>query len=677
MDENKVLQMLKESAEEVTVPENLEADRIEERLRNRKKEQKMFRFRKLGHYAALAAVCMLVISGVWTLGRMGIGTKDMKKAEDAKQTSDGASGGMQEEKSEDTAESTAVLEGKGAYAVSNGLNPYRQAKDYGAVYDAVQREYDAWAEHDGTDKGMERIEDTAKGEPLESTGSEGGYTETNVQTEGVAEGDFVKTDGKYLYVVSGGEVQIVDIRSGKPNLVGKLKPRGLQKGGSREIKGIYEIYVENDLLQIVCSNQEVELVCDDTLGGYEVEQKHKVYLYTYDISDRTKPELLGVVEQDGYYQSSRKREGYVYLFTSQRISAPSKRDQAIQEDGVGEWLPWVNRKVFEAEDIWIAEGGGTDAYLVSSVMDDNPGVIQDSKMLIAGNVTEYVSEHSIYLYEEKYDDEIVTSIAKFDYDCGKITAGGGAIVDGSIRDTFAVNEKDGYLRVLTTVYEEQWENQVYVLDETMDICGKVEGLAPGEEIYAARFLGDYGYFVTYRNTDPLFSVDFSDPEEPKIVGELKITGFSDYLHFWSENQLLGIGYETDEVTGQQMGVKLSMFDITDPGNVLEENKAVLSKVYDTPATYEYKTVLVDQQENMIGFLAKGSGAEGRSYLIYAYSEEQGFQRIFRADADEFSMRDEAIRGIYAGDIFYLVSDRKVAAYDRKNAYEEVGRIDFD
>lgn len=98
MDENKVLQMLKESAEEVTVPENLEADRIEERLRNRKKEQKMFRFRKLGHYAALAAVCMLVISGVWTLGRMGIGTKDMKKAEDAKQTSDGASGGMQEEK---------------------------------------------------------------------------------------------------------------------------------------------------------------------------------------------------------------------------------------------------------------------------------------------------------------------------------------------------------------------------------------------------------------------------------------------------------------------------------------------------------------------------------------------------------------------------------------------------
>lgn len=677
MDENKVLQMLKESAEEVTVPENLEADRIEERLRNRKKEQKMFRFRKLGHYAALAAVCMLVISGVWTLGRMGIGTKDMKKAEDAKQTLDGASGGMQEEKSEDTAESTAVLEGKGAYAVSNGLNPYRQAKDYGAVYDAVQREYDAWAEHDGTDKGMERIEDTAKGEPLESTGSEGGYTETNVQTEGVAEGDFVKTDGKYLYVVSGGEVQIVDIRSGKPNLVEKLKPRGLQKGGSREIKGIYEIYVENDLLQIVCSNQEVELVCDDTLGGYEVEQKHKVYLYTYDISDRTKPELLGVVEQDGYYQSSRKREGYVYLFTSQRISAPSKRDQAIQEDGVGEWIPWVNRKVFEAEDIWIAEGGGTDAYLVSSVMDDNPGVIQDSKMLIAGNVTEYVSEHSIYLYEEKYDDEIVTSIAKFDYDCGKITAGGGAIVDGSIRDTFAVNEKDGYLRVLTTVYEEQWENQVYVLDETMDICGKVEGLAPGEEIYAARFLGDYGYFVTYRNMDPLFSVDFSDPEEPKIVGELKITGFSDYLHFWSENQLLGIGYETDEVTGQQMGVKLSMFDITDPGNVLEENKAVLSKVYDTPATYEYKTVLVDQQENMIGFLAKGSGAEGCSYLIYAYSEEQGFQRIFRADADEFSMRDEAIRGIYAGDIFYLVSDRKVAAYDRKNAYEEVGRIDFD
>ena len=74
------------------------------------------------------------------------------------------------------------------------------------------------------------------------------------------------------------------------------------------------------------------------------------------------------------------------------------------------------------------------------------------------------------------------------------------------------------------------------------------GIAPGEEIYAARFMGNTGYFVTYRNTDPLFSVDLSDPAKPEIIAELKVTGFSEYLHFWDDTHLLGIGYESDEKT---------------------------------------------------------------------------------------------------------------------------------
>ena len=98
------------------------------------------------------------------------------------------------------------------------------------------------------------------------------------------------------------------------------------------------------------------------------------------------------------------------------------------------------------------------------------------------------------------------------------------------------------------------ENNLYLFDENLNLTGKIEGLAQGKEIYAARYLGNMAYFVTYRNTDPLFAVDLSDDKNPKVLGELKISGFSEYLHFWGEDKLVGIGYETDEKTGEHYNV---------------------------------------------------------------------------------------------------------------------------
>ena len=119
----------------------------------------------------------------------------------------------------------------------------------------------------------------------------------------------------------------------------------------------------------------------------------------------------------------------------------------------------------------------------------------------------------------------------------------------------------------------QQTNYVYVLNDQMQVTGQIDGLAPGEMIYSARFMGDIGYFVTYRNVDPLFAVDLSDPENPRIIGQLKVTGFSDYLHFYGEDRLLGIGWETNPETGEQTG-----------GFVIEEkkhssHKGVLESVY--------------------------------------------------------------------------------------------------
>lgn len=119
---------------------------------------------------------------------------------------------------------------------------------------------------------------------------------------------------------------------------------------------------------------------------------------------------------------------------------------------------------------------------------------------------------------------------------------------------------------------------------------------------SARFLGTMAYFVTYRNMDPLFAVDLSDEKNPKVLSELKITGFSEYLHFWGEDKLVGIGYETDPETGRQTGLKISMFDISDPADLKVAGSCVLKNTGYSPALYDYKCVLVDD------------GGAGRKYL---------------------------------------------------------------
>ena len=133
-------------------------------------------------------------------------------------------------------------------------------------------------------------------------------------------------------------------------------------------------------------------------------------------------------------------------------------------------------------------------------------------------------------------------------------------------------------------------NGLYILASNMKEVGSITGLAEGEQVYSARLLGDTGYFVTYEKTDPLFSVDLSDPKNPKIIGKLKIPGFSEYLHFYGENQLLGIGMDVDEDGVTTDGVKLSMFDVSDPSDVKEIETYVLEGTYGTDAGYDYKAV---------------------------------------------------------------------------------------
>ena len=178
------------------------------------------------------------------------------------------------------------------------------------------------------------------------------------------------------------------------------------------------------------------------------------------------------------------------------------------------------------------------------------------------------------------------------------------------------------------------------MDKKLDKISSIENLAKGESIYSARFMGETGYFVTYEQVDPLFSVDLSDPEKPKILGKLKIPGFSEYLHFYGEDKLLGIGMSTDEESGM------------------------------SDAAYDYKSVLVDAAKNRIGF--SGYSQNGETYCLLTYNEkEKKFDTILKEDIN--GNTSQGVRGIYIEDTLYVISGNIIEAYDM-NTGEKTGDI---
>ena len=269
-----------------------------------------------------------------------------------------------------------------------------------------------------------------------------------------------------------------------------------------------------------------------------------------------------------------------------------------------------------------------------------------------------------------------TDIYRFFYKEGKIEKAADGNVPGSVKDHFAINEYQGYLRMATTVREETHEpvrdsvwgkviaydtkdsktyNSLYTLDQDLNIAGKVEGLAEGETIYSARFIGRMGYFVTFRQTDPLFSVDLSDPQNPKVLGELKISGFSEYLHPYADHLLLGIGMEAEEDTGSVGSVKLTMFDTSNPSDVKEGCTLELEGYTYANALYDYKAILIDPGKNLFGFCAEGYSEDASycRYLLFSYADG-AFQKRMEIDCSDLEMDDSAsIRGTYIGDVFYL------------------------
>lgn len=652
--EKEILDKIKQSTEKTPVPESLAPDQIMKMLEEHNSTQASGHIPKKhgfsrGHRmrGGLIAAALVLVVGI------GAHIRQQNLSSDSATSS--------------TKGSSSIGTSSGKLASSDTLET---ATDYDEVYtylQSYQDELDSSSVTGSTDSGivMYSTETADNGARTDSSSSSSdsstasaravdtSFSDTNVRTEGVGEADIVKTDGSYLYTLKANsqEISIVDIRSDQMKVVSVIS--------LNENFQASEFYLSDQKLFVLGNMQNTQVDSDSKT----LYRGSCTRIQTYDLADINNPKSIGTVDQSGYYRTSRFKDGYLYIFSDYYIY------DTITKKDYPSYVPLVGDNLLKQSDIYLPTNHAADQYLVvSSVSASSPDKAADQKAVMSENGEVYVSENNIYIYEYTNSSILADNLAaknqtilrKLSYNKGKLSGSAQGKVKGYLNDSFSIDEYDNTLRLVTTVTHNvgssSQSNSVYVLDADLKTIGKIEDLAKNEQVYSARFLGDTGYFVTYEQTDPLFSVDFSDPENPKILGKLKIPGFSEYLHFYSDNLLLGIGMDTDE-NGITNGVKISMFDISDPSDVKEVSKYTLDQYYYSDVFSDYRAALVDPEKNLIGFPLSGSANQ---YVILSYDKDQGFQVQMQEEVNGNSYL--GTRGVYANEKFYVINGNAIEAY---------------
>jgi uncharacterized secreted protein with C-terminal beta-propeller domain len=520
-----------------------------------------------------------------------------------------------------------------------------------------------------------------------------GYSPTNIQVAGVDEADIVKTDGQYIYLVSGNRTIIVKA----------YPPEQAQVLSKIEVAGtVMGIFINGD--RLVVFEEETPYYPYYDLPS-SVEKTYmpywspKTYVKVYDVSDRTNPRLQRELSADGQYVSSRMIGDYAYVVVNEPVY---EQDDEINLPKIGSGS---NETEIQATDIYYSDVADyyymyTTIIAMNTQNDDQEPTYET--ILLGASSTLYVSPGNIYLtfpvWGTGMGDFDKTSIHRIHIAGDEITPVASGEVPGSVLNQFSMDEYDGYFRVATTTHGEKPLNNVYVLNMALNITGSLEGLAQGETIYSARFMGTRCYLVTFRNIDPLFVIDLADPYNPRVLGELKITGYSSYLHPYDATHIIGIGKETvaeREDFAWYQGVKISLFDVSDVNNPVEIDKYEIGdRGTDSPVLWDHKAFLFDKSRNLlvipvleakINATQYPEGVPASAYgepvwqgaYVFDVSVEQGLQLRGKithieniADPGQgyyYYYSPFAVeRTLYIGDVLYTISEAKIKMNSLEN-----------
>ncbi len=508
------------------------------------------------------------------------------------------------------------------------------------------------------------------------------YSNTNIQVDGVDEADFVKTDGRYIYSVFDKSIYITIPNDGEPTLASEIKTD----------YDINELYIHENKLIAIAEGMDMsdKNSTDDSVSEFK---DYGVSVLVYDVSKADSPELVSILGQSGDYVSTRKIDNVIYLVTSYDVGDLRKIEKDKPETYCPSYSTYDGVRCMPAEGISICTNVDCAEYVTIASIDlDNPQKFADMHSVLGGVSNVYSSLENIYISSYIQDNGTKTEILRFSIDGTKIDENGSLIVDGSILNQFSMDEYNGCFRIVTQKTNEVYYGEyvsmniddrttaLYVFDEDLEQIGKTDELAKGEAVKSVRFDGDIAYFVTFRQTDPLFAVDLSTPSNPKVLSELKIPGFSEYLHVMSDDLLLGFGRDADEINGWEKGMKLSMFDTSDKTNISEKATILFASENEySAAEYNHKAVYVDEENFIIGIPYQSyENSNDIYYSIFKYDVESN-KFIEHKKIEEYTLVYDVIsygrfiRGMRIGDKFYIVTETEIFAYDYQS-FEKTGGI---
>ena len=456
----------------------------------------------------------------------------------------------------------------------------------------------------------------------ESTSSENDYSTTNIQVENVDEADITKTDGNYVYSISENNVLITNVEN----------PENMKIEASLSNPGYVpeDIILYNGKLVVISTNY----TSSSQYTYYSKYSNDNTMVTTYDISDKTRIKKINEYVVYSRYYTSRCINGQLLVICSDMLR---KENDKI----VTYYMENNEKKEIGLNNIKYLKGEATNyqTIIASTNLNTNETVKLSEYLFNIENA--YVSENNIYLVNSEYNNNktpifeniknlllkgiigYIRNIEMADYDYNKYTTiykfkinDDGSLKynnktkeEGSTINQFSLDEYQNNLRVALSGNE---GSRVVIFDENLKKIGSTEYLSKGERMYSTRFLGNKAYMVTYKNTDPLYAIDLSIPTSPKVLGELKIPGYSTYLHPYDENHLIGIGMETKEkvyrdsfgkvkrTTAIITGMKMALFDVSDINNPIQISKTVIGDSRTTSAILtNHKALLFSKEKGLL------------------------------------------------------------------------------
>jgi uncharacterized secreted protein with C-terminal beta-propeller domain len=531
------------------------------------------------------------------------------------------------------------------------------------------------------------------------------YTKTNVQVEGVDEGDIVKTDGDRIYVIKYNQLEVVDVlNDGTMKLV-------LHEtlGGDSTTQNNMEYYNSSTYFSSIYTTEDYLIVIGQKYDYYwnYTNKETNTYCYTnnsvillYDIKTLTKVDEYSV---SGHLLESRLIDNQLYLISNH---------YTYYNDDLDDLRPWITHdnetKYVEYEDIKYLEDMNYQSFtIITSVkLDEEPVYENDIFLGTSSWGIVYVSKESIYLATTVYRSTLFGGDSykgmlisyQFDKSTGKVIYGGSGEFKGNVINQFAMDEYNGYMRVATT---EGWgdsvKNRLYVFQRQLDdtnyvlkVVGSIEeGLGkPRERIQSVRFNKDKATVVTYEQKDPFYTIDLSDPTKPTIKGELIVTGYSVYQHPWTDKLVVGIGFESEE--NSVSGMKLALYDISDFENPTEVGKPLVISGNNwtySEALYNHKAVMIDKDRGYIGFSIwkynwQNNNGNINDYVVFNIDETKAepiaikyvvnHYKYYNTSDYNYNYNFEIKRGIRIDNYLYVVSGDVITSH---NLVGEFGTVD--